>query len=79
MTRFREEIYAGKSFKKATQDSKVQGAGHSRVAAEPLGSIRTEDQERRALRSEYFKAQAKGKHSPTAAQGRLAWQDQGFG
>jgi len=74
MTRFREEHYAKKPHKTA----KVQGPGDPANPFLAVGEPASWGPERRALRSLYFKAQ-KSHKAPSKAQGRLAWQDQGFG
>ena len=79
MTRFLEEWYASGTYKRLLQTAEVQGADYEGDPYVAPGTTPAVDKERRALRSEYFKAQATKRPTASAAQRRLAWRDPGFG
>jgi len=68
MTRFREEVYAS-SWGRAKD--KVQRAGNSGNSGLEAARASARCEERRTLRSEYFKKKAKGRTAPKTAVRRL--------
>jgi len=80
MTRFREEHYASSSYKAALKGTTVSRTNHQSDPFVESEGTPSRSEERRALRSEYFKAQTKGRKAKTPdTQRRLAWRDPGFG
>ena len=70
MTRFREEYYdtaAHRAWVKVQRATDARRQGSKQVWIAPP---RTQDEERRALRAEYFKAKAKRGYAPSATQAR---------